>query len=99
MPIAEVLPRWHAGAIPVTITIDDISEDVRDELASRAEARGQSLEEFLLGELERMASRPSVGEPKLSAGELVERVRARKAISESRVTTESILRERDADRK
>ena len=82
----------------VTVTIDDISEEVRDELASRAEARGQSLEEFLLGELERMASRPSVGEPKLSTDEF-ERVRARKAVSESRVTTESILRARDADPK
>ena len=85
--------------MPVTITIDDISEEVRDELASRAEVRGQSLEEFLLGELERMASRPSVDEPKLSTDELFERVRARKAVSGSRVTTESILRARDADPK
>ena len=45
-----------------------------------------------------MASRPSIDEPKLSTAEF-ERVRARKAVSESRVTTESILRARDADPK
>ncbi len=42
--------------MPVTITIDDVSEVVHDRLESRAQARGQSLEEYLLGELESIAS-------------------------------------------
>lgn len=42
--------------MPVTIIIDDVSEEVRDRLESRARARGQSLEEYLLGELECIVS-------------------------------------------
>ena len=38
--------------MPVTITIDDVPEEVNRRLESRARARGQSLEDYLLGELE-----------------------------------------------
>ena len=40
----------------VTITIDDVPAEVHDRLESRAQARGQSLEEYLLGELEHIVS-------------------------------------------
>ena len=75
----------------VQITIRRVPEEVRDELASRAALRQQSMQEFLLGELERMASRPSVEE-------WLQRVRERKS-PESRVSTEDILWARDQDRR
>ncbi len=43
----------------VTITIDDVSDELHEKLESRARARGQSLEEYLLGHLERIASESS----------------------------------------
>ena len=46
--------------MPVQITIRGVPEKVRDELAARAALRGQSMQEFLRGELERIASRPSL---------------------------------------
>ena len=74
----------------VQITIRGVSEEVRSELASRAAVRGQSMQEFLRGELERIASRPSVDV-------WLREVRARKEAGGS-VPVESILRARDADR-
>ena len=44
----------------VQITIRGVPEEVRDELAVRAALERQSMQEFLRGELERIASRPSV---------------------------------------
>ena len=44
----------------VQITIRGVPEAVRDELAVRATLKRQSMQEFLRGELERIASRPSV---------------------------------------
>ena len=77
--------------MPVQITIRGVPEEVRNELAARAALRRQSMQEFLRGELERIASRPSV--------EMwLQRVRDRKAASEVRVTPTDILRARDEDR-
>ena len=78
--------------MPVQITIRGVPEEVRDELAVRAALQRQSMQEFLRGELERIASRPSVGA-------LLQRVRDRKAVAETRVQPSRILRARDADRK
>ena len=78
--------------MPVQITIRDVPEDVRNELASRAALRGQSMQEFLRGELERLASRPS-------ADALMAEVRRRVEASGTRVTASEILRARDADRR
>lgn len=44
----------------VRITIRGVPDDVRDDLAARAAQQRQSMQEFLRGELERIASRPSV---------------------------------------
>ena len=77
--------------MPVQITIRGVSEEVRSELASRAAVRGQSMQEFLRGELERIASRPSVDV-------WLREVRARKEAASGSVPVESILRARDADR-
>lgn len=76
----------------VQITIRGVPEAVRDELATRAARCRQSMQEFLLGELERIASRPTVGE-------WLERVQARKRGSLRSVSAKKILRLRDADRR
>lgn len=77
--------------MPVKITIRDVPEEVRDKIAARAASRRQSMQEFLLGELERLVAKPSVGM-------WLEEVRERKAATGTRVSTSSILRARDADR-
>ncbi len=77
--------------MPVQITIRNVPEEVRDELARRAALQGQSMQEFLRGELERIASRPSITA-------WLQEVRERKALTETRVQPHHILRDRDADR-
>ena len=81
----------NAGTM-VQITIRNVSEEMRDELKARAARKRQSMQEYLLGELERITSKPSIDE-------WLEEVRAHKAAMQSRVTAASILRHRDADRK
>ena len=78
--------------MPVQITIRDVPEKVRDELAGRAALQGQSMQEYLRAELERIAARPSVQA-------WLEQVRRRKRASQSRVGAARIVRERDADRR
>ena len=74
----------------VRITIRNVPDEVRDELAARATLRRQSMQEFLRGELERIASRPAIDE-------LLRDIRAAKA--GTRIEPEFILRARDADRR
>jgi antitoxin FitA len=76
----------------VQITIRDVPGEVRDELASRAARRGQSMQEFLRGELERLASRPPIEDLLASA-------RSRKTLAGTRVSAKAILNARDADRR
>jgi plasmid stability protein len=76
----------------IQITIRDVSEKVRDELAARAALQGKSMQEYLRAELERLASRPSIDA-------WLEQVRKRKRASQTRVLAERILKERDADRR
>ena len=77
--------------MPIQITIRDVPERVRDELAARAALKGKSMQEFLRAELESLAARPSV-----DAG--LEQVRNRKQASRTRVSIRQILKERNADR-
>lgn len=76
----------------VELTIRDVPEQVRDELAAQAALQGKSMQEFLRGELERIASRPS-------HEAWLQSVRKRKGAAGNRVTPDSILQARDADRK
>jgi len=85
----------HSGQnsdMPVQVTIRDVPDDIRDELASRAARRHQSMQEYLLTELERLASKPGVDQ-------WLERVQRRKQASGVRLGAEEILIERDADRR
>ena len=76
----------------VQITIRDVPDEVRDELASRAAAQGRSMQEFLRAELERLAATPSLET-------VMKRIRERKAISGTELSVDGILRHRDADRR
>jgi antitoxin FitA len=78
--------------MPIQITIRDVPEKVRDELAARAALQGKSMQEFLRAELERLAARPSVD------AWLVQ-VRKRKRATQTRVSSRQILQNRDADRR
>lgn len=74
----------------VNITIRNVPPEVRDELAARAARSGQSMQEFLRIELERLTARPPVEE-------FLARLSERKALSGTRVGTRDILAARDAD--
>jgi antitoxin FitA len=51
----------HNGCMAL-IQIRDVPEHVRDELARRAAAAGQSMQGYLLGELSKLAERPDMAE-------------------------------------
>lgn len=76
----------------VQITIRDVPAKVRDALASRAALKGQSMQEYLLSELERLAARPSVEA-------WTEEIRKRKRATRTRVSPQQIVHSRDADRR
>ena len=76
----------------VQITIRGVPEEVRDVLAARAASQRQSMQEFLRGELERIASQPSISE-------WLENVRRRKEASGTRIPPSVILEAIHADRK
>lgn len=76
----------------VQITIRDVREEVRDELASRAARERKSMQEYLREELERLAARPSMHA-------WLEGVRERKRSADRRVSGKQILKHRDADRR
>jgi hypothetical protein len=79
-------------AMGVQITIRDVPEAVRDELAARAALERKSMQEYLKEELERLAARPSLHA-------WLERVRERKHSANRRVSGKRILEHRDADRR
>ncbi len=76
----------------VQITVRGVPEEVRDELAVRAALERKSMEEFLRGELERIASRPSIDA-------WLQDLRSRKDVAGTRVPPSVILRAREADRR
>lgn len=78
--------------MPTSITIRDVPDDTRDELAARAALTGRSLQEYLRSRLVELARQPE-------AETLVERIRARKAATGSTLSGEQILSHRDEDRR
>ena len=75
-----------------SITIRDVPEDARNELAARAASSERSLQEYLLAQLIELARRPS---PDV----LMARVRERKRVTGSTLEPDVILSHRDADRR
>jgi len=74
------------------ITVRDIPDETRDELAARAARTGRSLQEYLRAELIELARLP---EPDV----LLASVRERKARTGSRLARDRIVAHRDADRR
>jgi plasmid stability protein len=76
----------------VAITVRDVPDNVRDELAARAARAHQSLQEYLRSMLIDSAARPPVSD-------VIARARARVEVTGSTVSAASILAARDADRR
>jgi len=76
----------------VVITVRDVPDAVRDELAARAARAGKSMQEYLRGMYVDIAARPPVED-------VIARARSRVAATGVRVGAESILAARDAERR
>ena len=94
MPALVVLAtcmQWlHTAAMP-SITIRNVPNAVRDELAARAARNGRSLQEHLRTELIELARKPAVGD-------VLSNARARARATSSRLPAARILEHIDADR-
>lgn len=75
-----------------SITIRDVPDETRDELAARAASSGRSLQEYLRARLIELARQPD-------AEALVQRIHARKAATGSSLPADRILSHRDGDRR
>jgi plasmid stability protein len=76
----------------VAITIRNVPDEVRDELAARAARSGRSLQEYLLREISELAARETVED-------VVARARARLRATRHRLDPSLIIADRDADRR
>ena len=75
-----------------SITVRDVPDETRDELAARAALTGRSLQEYLRARLVEMAASPD-------AEALVARIRVRKAATGTSLSAKRILAHRDAGRR
>lgn len=76
----------------VAVTIRNVPEQVRDELAARAAREGQSLQEYLRSLLVNVAGKPTVGE-------VLARARSRVAATGVRLDPAATVLAKDADRR
>jgi len=76
----------------VAVTIRNVPEEVRAEPAARAARSGRLLQEYLVGQLVELASRPDLDT-------VLDGARTRVRAAGSSVTTAQILAARDADRR
>ncbi len=72
-----------------TLQIRNVPEDVHRALKVRAAQAGQSLSDYLLEEMTRLARRPTFGE-------LLERIKQREAVSVSPDSASAVREERDS---
>jgi antitoxin FitA len=75
-----------------SITVRDVPEETRDELAARAARSGRSLQEYLRASLIDMARRPDVDV-------MIERLRWHKSMTGSTLPADEILALKDEDRR
>ena len=87
-----VLCCHNDRTMTVQITIRNVPETIRNEIASRAAAEGKSMQQFLLAVLERTVEYPC-------QTRLMERIRERVRASKSGITTADILAARDEERR
>lgn len=78
--------------MPTSITIRDVPDKTRDELAARAARSGRSLQEYLRAQLVDLARRPD-------AETVLAKIRERKERTGTRLSAKQILAHRDADRR
>ncbi len=90
--IAICRDRMHNACMATSITIRNVPDETRDELAARAARSGRSLQEYLRGEMIELAGTPDVDT-------LAARVEARKRASGSMLSAEKIIELRDAGRR
>lgn len=76
----------------VAVTVRDVPQDVRDELAARAARKGQSLQEYLRARLIAEASKPAVDDA-------LSEIRRYVSVSGAELSVERVLSDRDADRR
>ena len=76
----------------VAVTVRDVPDEVRDELAARAAREGQSLQEYLRSLLINVAEKPTVAE-------VLARARARVAATGVRLDPVTTVLGKDADRR
>ena len=76
--------------MPVAITIRNVPDQVRNDLAAQAAAKGWSLQEFLLSELVDLSARPN-------NAELI--ARARQRLVDPGPTASQIVKAQRADRR
>lgn len=80
------------AAMATSITVRDVPNETRDELAARAARSGRSLQEYLRTQLVELAQRPD-------AETLLSHVRERKQHIRSRLAASTILEHRDTGRR
>lgn len=78
--------------MPIAMTVRDVPDEVRDELASRAARAGQSLQEYLRTMLVEVASHPS-------PADVIARARVRVEATGAELGADAILAAGDADRR
>ena len=78
--------------MPISMTIRDVPDETRAELAARAARAGQSLQEYVRARLVELASRPS-------PAELWDRVEHRLLATGTHLPGDEIVRLRDHDRR
>jgi antitoxin FitA len=84
IPPAECSVCSYSDVMATVISIRDVPDEVRDELAARARRSGRSLQEYLRGTLVALASRPD-------PADLMREVRARKAALGTSLPPEEII--------
>lgn len=82
----------YSACVTVSMTIRDVSEQTRDELAARAARAGQSLQEYVRARLDELARRPT-------PEDFWTRVQDRVQSTGSQLSAADILVARDADRR
>lgn len=85
--------RWQQNSsMGTSITIRNVPDRARDELAARAALSGRSLQEYLRAQLIELANRPDVET-------VLARIRERKQRTGTRLSAEKILAHRREDRR
>lgn len=82
---------WQNAGMAVKITIRNVPQEVRDKLAVQAAENRQSMQEYLLSELERLATQPTTDA-------WLREARTFKNVQGVHIPRSAILEARDADR-